>query len=185
MLRFASPADAEALLAVYAGYIDTPVTFECTLPTAEEFRRRIEDTARDYPYLVCEISGRVAGYAYAHRHMAREAYQWNAELSVYLDRSFHALGLGTRMYTALMDILRLQGVRNVFGCVTLPNDKSVGLHESLGFVRVGTYSMAGYKCDAWRDVCWYQKQIGEYTAPPAPFRSIRELDPAELEGLLA
>lgn len=181
MLRLAKPGDAESLLAIYAQYIDTPITFEYTLPSPSEFRTRIENISRDYPYLVCESDGKPVGYAYAHRHMERAAYQWNAELSVYLDRSHRSFGLGTRLYTVLMDILRLQGVRNVFGCVTLPNGRSERLHESLGFQRVGTYHMAGYKCDSWRDVCWYQKQIGDYDAPPKPFRGIGELDREELE----
>ena len=184
MLRFARPDDAEALLAIYDQYIETPVTFEYELPSPEEFRRRITSISRDYPYLVYEADGKPAGYAYAHRHMERAAYQWNAELSVYLDRSCHGFGLGTKLYNTLMDILRLQGVRNVFGCVTLPNGKSEALHESLGFVRVGTYSMAGYKCDSWRDVCWYQKQIADYDAPPKPFRGIRDLEPRLLQRLL-
>ena len=79
--RFAAAGDAEDLLAIYAQYIDTPVTFETVLPSADEFRGR-------YPYLVLEEEGKIVGYAYAHRYMARAAYGWNAELSVYLDGRF-------------------------------------------------------------------------------------------------
>lgn len=50
--------------------------------------RRIEGIGRAYPYLLCREGERTVGYAYAHRQMEREAYQWNAELSVYLDRAF-------------------------------------------------------------------------------------------------
>ncbi len=184
MLRFATPADTPALLAIYAQYIETPVTFEYTLPTEAEFRRRIENISADYPYLIWEEDGRVLGYAYAHRHMEREAYQWNAELSIYLDRGAHSRGLGTRLYTALIDILRLQGVRNVYGCITLPNDKSTGLHESMGFSRCCVYHSAGYKCGKWHDVCWYEKAIAPYDSPPAPFCSIRALSAGRLESLL-
>ena len=85
------------------------------------------------------------GYAYAHRQAERAAYQWNAELSVYLDRSCTSRGLGRRLYGALIDILRLQGIRTVYGCVTVPNEKSEWLHQSLCFRRLGTYRITGYK----------------------------------------
>ena len=86
--RFAAAGDAEDLLAIYAQYIDTPVTFETVLPSADVFRGRIKEISAFYPYLVLEEEGKIVGYAYAHRHMARAAYGWNAELSVYLDGRF-------------------------------------------------------------------------------------------------
>ena len=119
-IRFAAEADAPALLAIYAQYIETGITFEYQLPTREEFARRIRDFGGTYPYLVCEENGCIVGYAYAHRQAERAAYQWNAELSVYLDRSCTSRGLGRRLYGALIDILRLQGIRTVYGCVTVP-----------------------------------------------------------------
>ena len=152
--RFAAPADSAALLKIYGEYLDTPITFECALPSEAEFAGRIAAVGREYPYLVCLEKGRIVGYAYAHRQAERAAYQWNAELSVYLDRSCTSRGLGRRLYGALIDILRLQGIRTVYGCVTVPNEKSEGLHQALGFRRLGTYRSTGYKCGAWRDVAF-------------------------------
>ena len=185
MIRLAAPDDAAALHAIYARYIDTPVTFECTPPTVDEFRERVVETLKEYPWLVYEAGGRLVGYAYAHRHMAREAYQWNAELSVYLDRSVQSLGIGTALYTTLIELLRLQGVRNVFGCVTLPNQKSERLHESLGFHRAGVFYNAGYKCESWRDICWFQKNIAPFDAPPNPFIGLREADQDAVTEILS
>lgn len=185
MLRFAAPEDARALLAVYHQYIDTSVTFEYTLPTAEEFRDRIEDISQDYPYLVWEEDGAILGYAYAHRFHERAAYQWCAELSVYLERAAHGRGLGTKLYTALMEILRLQGVRNVYGCITVPNDKSIALHKAMGFQLVAQFHNAGYKAGAWHDVVWYEKSIAPAGGTPAPIKSVRETPAAVLADILA
>lgn len=124
--RFAAPADSAALLKIYGEYLDTPITFECALPSEAEFAGRIAAVGREYPYLVCLEKGRIVGYAYAHRQAERAAYQWNAELSVYLDRSCTSRGLGRRLYGALIDILRLQGIRTVYGCVTVPNERVRG-----------------------------------------------------------
>ncbi len=77
--------------------------------------------------MVCEEDGRIIGYAYAHRHQAREAYDRNAELSVYVDAAFTSRGAGRRLYCALMEILKLPGIKTVYAGVTLPNIKGEGL----------------------------------------------------------
>ncbi len=182
--RFAAPADSAALLKIYGEYLDTPITFECALPSETEFAGRIAAVGREYPYLVCLEKGRIVGYAYAHRQAERAAYQWNAELSVYLDRSCTSRGLGRRLYGALIDILRLQGIHTVYGCVTVPNEKSEGLHQALGFRRLGTYRSTGYKCGAWRDVAWFEKPIAPYDENPEPIRPVGDIPAEALAAIL-
>lgn len=183
-MRFAVAADAAALLQIYAQYIDTPVTFECVLPTQQMFAQRIAETAAAYPWLVAEKDGRIVGYAYAHRQMERDAYQWNAELSIYFDRTYTSMGFGRRLYGALIEMLRLQGIRTVYGGVTLPNEKSLGLHLSMGFRRLGTYRSTGYKCGQWHDVAWFEKRIAPCQTDPSPFVPIGEIDPDRLRAIL-
>ena len=174
-IRFAAAADAPALLGIYGQYMDTPITFECALPSEEAFRGRVAEYGAACPYLVWEEDGRILGYAYAHRLGERAAYQWSAELSIYLDRDSTGRGLGRRLYGALMELLRLQGVRTAYGCVTLPNAGSEGLHAAMGFRRTGTWHSAGFKCGAWRDVGCFEKAIAPYDPSPAPVRPIREV----------
>ncbi len=179
IFRFASVQDSAALLAVYAQYIETPITFECTLPAAHDFAERIRSIAAEYPYLVCEEGGRLIGYAYAHRQMERAAYQWNAELSIYLDQGHTSQGIGKKLYLALMDLLMLQGVKTVYGGVTMPNEKSERLHASLGFKRLGTYHNTGYKCGRWHDVAWFEKPLSSYEQAPKPITNIHEVSQPE------
>lgn len=175
MIRLATLQDCSQILQIYNQYIDTVITFENSLPTEEVFTKRMAGFMENYPYLVCEENGLIVGYAYAHRHMERDAYQWNAELSVYLDRSHTSKGLGKRLYGALIEILKLQEIRTVYGCVTLPNEKSEKLHLSLGFTCLGVYHNAGYKCNKWHDVAWFEKAIAPYDKEPRPFLSIKNL----------
>lgn len=120
-IRRAEPEDAAELLSIYAPYVEESwVTFECVPPTVEEFRRRMEEFSRHYPYLVCCRAGEILGYAYAHRHMEREAYQWNAELTVYVRRGREGLGIGTALYGALIPKLREMGLVNLTGCWDCP-----------------------------------------------------------------
>lgn len=183
-IRFAAAADAAALLGIYGQYIDTPITFECARPSEEVFRRRVAEYGAACPYLVWEEDGRILGYAYAHRLGERAAYQWSAELSIYLGRDSTGRGLGRRLYGALMELLRLQGVRTVYGCVTLPNAGSEGLHAAMGFRLTGTWHRAGFKCGAWRDVGWFEKTIAPYDPSPAPVRPIGEVPAAAAAEIL-
>ena len=183
-LRLAKEEDAKAFLAVYAQYIDTAVSFEYTLPTEESFCKRILGIAKEYPYLVAETDDGIVGYAYAHRQMEREAYQWNAELSIYIGKDATGKGYGKKLYTALMEILQLQGVKTVYGLVTVPNEKSEALHESLGFERIGICKNTGYKSGAWRDVAWFEKQIGDYGTDPKPICTVREIPREKIEEIL-
>lgn len=175
-IRFATTDDSVALLQIYAQYIDTPITFECTLPTELEFADRMKDIISNYPYLVCEENQRIIGYAYAHRQKEREAYQWNAELSVYIDKEFTSKGIGRKMYTVLIELLKLQGIKTIYGAITVPNEKSQKLHLALGFKELGTYHNTGYKCGKWHDVAWYEKTITSYETEPAPILSINEIE---------
>lgn len=108
--RTARLSDAPALLEIYREYIDTPITFEYALPSVEEFKDRIRSISEFFPYLVLEDDGGViVGYAYAHRHMERAAYQWNAELSIYLSRALAGKGWGRARLRASSRTSRASG----------------------------------------------------------------------------
>ena len=84
-IRLAHKSDVASLVVLYAPYVEnTAITFECQIPSAEEFTDRIEKTLKKYPYLVAEENGEIFGYAYASTYDNREAYNWAAELSVYV-----------------------------------------------------------------------------------------------------
>ena len=183
-LRFAVPEDAQALLDIYARYIHTPITFEYDLPSREEFARRISSTLERYPYLVAEEAGKAVGYAYAHPERERAAYQWNAELSIYLAPEAAGRGVGRALYSALMELLRLQGVKTAYGVVTSPNPASEGLHRALGFRLLGVHRNTGFKDGAWYDVLWFEKSLAGYEADPAPVISVGQLSPREVRRVL-
>lgn len=183
-IRFATPADSPALLKIYGQYIETPVTFEYVLPTEQEFAGRIAGISQAYPYLVCEENNKITGYAYACRHLERAAYQWNAELSVYLDRSFTSRGLGKKLCRILIDILKSQGVRTVYGGVVAPNAKSEALHKALGFEAAGVYRNMGYKCGKWHDVIWFAKQIAPYDSNPQAVTPIDRISQEQIQKII-
>lgn len=183
-LRLATPNDAQALVSIYGQYIHTPITFEYELPSTREFQDRITHTLEGYPYLVWEEDGVPVGYAYAHRFKERAAYQWGAELSVYLAQGHTSHGLGKKLYGALMELLAIQGVRTVYGIVTVPNEKSEGLHRSLGFQDAGICHNTGYVAGGWRDVQTFEKFIGSFDSEPVPITLFPQLGPDVVNTVL-
>ena len=183
-LRLATPADAQGILNIYAPYIEnTSFTFETEVPSIEEFAERIRTYLVNWPWLVCEVDGVIAGYAYATRHRERTAYQWCVESSIYLHKDFQRAGIAKTLYTALIEILKKQGFRNVYAVINLPNDRSVKFHESLGFNYFATYEKVGYKLGKWKNVGWWQLSINEYGDEPAAPASFSVMDKFFLPAL--
>ncbi len=184
-LRIATMGDAGAILDIYSHYINnTAVTFEKTVPAAEEFHARIRDVLAEYPYIVCEDGGRIIGYAYAHRHQSRAAYGYSAELSVYLRPQYIRLGIGRTLCRALIDILKLQNVQTVYSAVSQPNDPSCAMHKALGFSQTGVWHNTGRKQGRWIDIVWYELAIGDYPDDPAPVISFDKIDKPTVIGIL-
>ena len=183
-IRMAEVKDAANLLAIYRDYIPTTITFEYETPSEEEFASRVRRVLEEYPYLLWEEEGKVLGYAYAHRAQERAAYQWNAELSVYVAKDAHGRGIGKALYCALLELLEVQGVRNVYGVITGENRKSVEFHRNLGFTEAGVWHRTGFKNGKWLDVVWMEKRFGGDDAP-VPMRPIAQIDAVCVEGVLA
>lgn len=175
-LRLAAAEDAEAILNIYKTYIEnTRVTFEIEVPTIEEFRERMERITDRFPWIVCEIDGRIVGYAYGSKHGERAAYRWSADLSVYIRENYHRYGVGTALYTVLLELLRKQGYYTVYAGVATPNPKSEAFHTDFGFRNLGEFKNAGYKLGRWCGVSWYELVLSEYVSEPEETLSIEEL----------
>lgn len=178
LLRLATPADADAVAAIYAPYVrETPISFELQPPTAEAMAGRIERTLARTPWVVAEVDGVVRAYAYAGRFRDRAAYDWTAESTVYVDRALHRSGLGRATMAAVLRVLRLQGFRLVIAGITLPNAGSEGLHRALGFEPVGTFEGVGWKAGRWHGVSFFELELFPCVdgPEPTPIRPLPEL----------
>ena len=169
-IREAACSDAAAIRSIYAPYVEsTVITFEYQVPSVEEFCRRIAHTKERYPYFVAEQEGSILGYAYAGPFVGRPAYDWSAELSIYVDRTLRKKGVGKQLYHALLETLRKMGILDVYACIGYPEQpdeyldfNSAQFHAHLGFEPVGIFKDCGYKFNRWYHMIWMGKNLAPH-----------------------
>lgn len=189
-LRFATVKDANKLLNIYAPFVKnadfskSDVSFEYTVPGSVEFSERIKDISSKYPYLVLEEDDIIVGYAYAHPYIARAAYQWSAEATIYLGPAGQGKGYGRILYTALEKLLLLQGITNLYACITKSNEHSVKMHEAMGYKINGVFTKCGFKNGHWLDMVWMEKILQEHKSEPGLLKLIKDIDMNAVEQAL-
>lgn len=171
-LRMATPEDAPAVTELYNWYVTHGTqTFQYEPSTVEEYRRNIAAVRENAPFLVAYTAeGRLAGYACAHPWHTRRAFAWDVETTVYCHPDCIGQGVGRKLYTALLELLRRQGYVNAFALVTRPNPRSDAFHKALGFTRYGVEKNSGYKFGRWLDLGYWALALNPPADPPAPVR---------------
>ena len=183
-VRLAAPNDAGEIIDIYSpSVLVTATSFETVVPPIEEMQKRIAFCLEKFPWIVCVIDGKISAYVYGSKHREREAYQWSCECSVYVGDEFKGKGIGKILYQLLFEIMKMQGFRNVYAGITLPNEASVHLHEKCGFRSFAMYENVGYKFGNWHTVGWWKLQINNYDLEPPPPLKISELDQETINKL--
>jgi len=166
-IRLAEKQDVPEILKIYAPYIlETAVTFEEIVPDEESFWQRIQEIMSELPYLVCEIDGRIAGYAYASGYRSRASYRWSKEVSVYIHPDFRRKRVAQALYASLNEMVRYQGIADLLAIITLPNEQSVGFHEQFGYRKCAEFSKIGYKMGQWQNVGWFELFLQDENEQP-------------------
>jgi len=163
LIRDSRDEDVAAIQRIYAHHVlHGTASFEEQPPDEAEIARRRGDVlAKGLPYLVAELGGTVAGYAYASPYRTRPAYRYTLEDSVYVREGFAGRGLGRLLLTELIAACAAGGWRQMVAVIgDSGNAASIGLHERLGFRRVGTLQSVGYKFGGWVDSVLMQRELG-------------------------
>jgi L-amino acid N-acyltransferase YncA len=168
-IRPAGPGDIPAITRIYAdAVIHGTASFELEPPDEPEMARRQKLLlAKNFPYLVAERAGAVAGYAYASSYRERRAYNWCVEDSIYVAPQFHRQGIGRLLLTRLVADAEALGFRQMIGVIgDTTNTASVAVHAALDFRLVGTFQSIGYKHGRWLDTVLMQRALGSGDAAP-------------------
>ena len=179
-IRIATTADLPRILEIYGPYVEnTTYSFEYTVPSLEAFTQRFCAITRQFPWLVWEENGEVAGYAYGSAPFHRAAYSWSVEVSIYLSPAVQGRGIGRKLYAALEAILQKQGYRTVYSIVTSENASSIAFHEAVGYTFLSHFPDCGFKFDRWLGITWLQKQLNSSDTPtsmPLPWTEFVKTD---------
>lgn len=168
-IRFAAKKDSEAILGIYAPYIEkTAITFEYEVPSLLEFSGKIAEIQKKYPWIVYEEEGKILGYAYGGPEYTRAAYQWTVETSVYVSEEARGKGIGTALYKKILDILQKQNFCVCYVLINDDNEASIKMHEKLGFIQNGFRKNCGYKFGKWHSVVFLKNNLTIF-----PFRRNR------------
>jgi phosphinothricin acetyltransferase len=156
-IRSVNSTDAAQIAEIYTYYIqNTHHTFETVPLSKDEMQDRINKVTEDYPYLVAEEDGQILGYAYATQFRLRQAYEFAAEVSIYVRNGAKQRGIGTWLYEQMFEELAESDVHAIIAAISLPNDPSIRFHEKLGFSKVGHFREVGYKLGRWIDVAYWE-----------------------------
>ena len=176
-IRFATENDAEAILGIYAPYIEkTAISFEYDVPSLSEFSERMTKIQEKYPWIVYEEDGKILGYAYGSPEFSRAAYQWTVGTSVYLAEEARGKGIGTALCKRIFDILKKQNFCLCYVLINDDNEASMRLHEKFGFKTVGERKNCGYKFGRWHSIIILEKQLNDFLIPPKDIIPIGELE---------
>jgi L-amino acid N-acyltransferase YncA len=169
-IRDARPGDIFDITRIYADAVrHGTASFEIEPPDEAEMARRQQALLTNgYPYLVAELAGAIAGYAYAGPYRDRPAYKWCVEDSVYVAPQLHRRGLGRALLARLIAESATRGFRQMIGVIgDTANVASVAVHQAAGFTLVGTFRSIGFKHERWLDTVLMQRALGKGdTAPP-------------------
>lgn len=166
-IRAARAEDIPAITQIYNEYIlHSTATFETEVLAEAEMLRRLRDIMPEYPYLVAEVGGEVAGYCYAHPWKERFAYRHTLEATVYLSPDQRGRGMGRQLMERLVATCRtMSGCHALVACITAENEASCALHRKLGFRQVSCFREVGYKFGRWLDVVDYEMLFPEISVP--------------------
>lgn len=169
-IRDATAADLPPITALYGREVlSGTATFELQPPALDEMADRFAAVKRhDLPWLVAELDGSFAGYAYASPFRPRPAYRYGVEGSIYVEETARGHGVGRALLQALIERVRAMGLRHVISAISDSDSSaaSIALHRSVGFRDAGVYRQVGWKFDRWLDVTLMQLDLAPEGVPP-------------------
>jgi len=160
IIRAVQVKDSAAICRIYNHYVvSSSASFEEQPVSEATMAQRIEELSARFPWLVYQQEGEVVAYAYLSAWKPRSAYRFSAESSIYLAAHVRSKGLGKQLYQQLLKQADDYPIATILAGVSLPNEASEGLHQSLGFHKVAELEKVGYKFGRWISVAYWQRHI--------------------------
>ena len=111
--------DMQAVAAIYGHHVLNGFgTFEEVPPGPRDLAERVAAVTRwRLPYLVAEVDGQIAGFAYAGLFRPRAAYRYTVEDSVYIAPDLVGRGLGKALLGQVIEACEALGLRQMVAVI--------------------------------------------------------------------
>jgi L-amino acid N-acyltransferase YncA len=159
-IRAATEADVEAICAIHnQGIVDRVATLDTTIRTPDDSRAWLAERGPRHPVIVAEADGTVVGWASLNRFNPRAAYDYVADFSVYVERTWRGKGVGRQLLDRLIELARANGYHKMVLAAMACNGAGIALYTRVGFARVGLYREQGQLDGKWVDVVIMEKLL--------------------------
>jgi phosphinothricin acetyltransferase len=160
-IRGVAEADADAIASIYGHHVlSGTASYDLEPPPPEFHRSNIRRiTGASWPFLVAEVDGEVAGYAYVTQFRDRAAYRFTGEDSIYVHPQRMGHGIGTALLGQLLERSAAYGFRTVIAVIGGAEPASIALHRGLGFREAGRLKAVGFKFGRWLDSVYMQREL--------------------------
>lgn len=145
-IRLATQEDIPFIVAIYNEFIDTTVTMDTVKSTIESRTKWFQSHSSSHP-IICYISdsGEIMGWASLSKWSDKIGYQYTVELSVYVSKKYHGIGIGTKLLIECIKRAKELQYHCIVSRIDSENLISLSLHQKYGFKVIGEMKEIGFK----------------------------------------
>ncbi len=132
-------------------------TFDTEPKTIDDRLQWFHQHDPKHPILVACLDNEIAAWASLSKWSERAAYDGTAEVSVYVHVNHRGKGIGTILFSELVNKSETLGLHYLLSRITQGNDTSIRLHLKNGFSIVGVMHEVGHKFGSYLDVTIMEK----------------------------
>ncbi|HWJ38385.1 MAG TPA: GNAT family N-acetyltransferase [Sphingomicrobium sp.] len=159
LIRDVKDGDADAIAQIYRHHVlHGTASYDIEPPpTAFHLEKVRRIRAAGWPFLVAELRGQLAAYAYVTQFRDRAAYRFTGEDSIYVHPEKMGQGIGRVLLEELVERSGKSGFRTLVAVIGGAEPASIALHRRCGFREVGRLEAVGFKAGKWLDSVYMQR----------------------------
>lgn len=153
----------EAILEIYNHYVQyTTVTFHSELLNTDEMRSILFfKNPRFGSYTILNEMDVVVGYLILGYYKPRQAYDFTAEVTIYLHPEYLGKGIGRKTMKFIEDIASERKFHALLGVICSENETSINLFKKFGYWECAHFKEVGLKYNRLLDVVVYEKILNQ------------------------
>lgn len=159
LIRDVKDGDADAIAQIYGHHVlHGTASYDIEPPpTAFHLEKIRRIRAAGWPFLVAELRGELAAYAYVTQFRDRAAYRFTGEDSIYVHPNKMGQGIGRVLLEELVEQSGKSGFRTLIAVIGGAEPASIALHQKCGFREAGRLEAVGFKAGKWLDSVYMQR----------------------------